>query len=69
VTLIVWVLIVHWTLAGTDHPIEVYQTEADCVGLGIYRLEHTSRVSPKGGETFRCVKTSMTEEEVTFHDF
>lgn len=60
-TAVVWVLIVHWTLAGTDRPIEIYRTEGDCVSLGIYRWEHTLHVSPEGGETFRCVKKGLVE--------
>jgi hypothetical protein len=58
---IVWVLVAHWILSGTDHPIEIYQTEGDCVGVGIYRMEHTSRVTPEGGETFHCVRKGLID--------
>ncbi len=53
---IVWILVVHLTLSGTEHLTEIYQTEGDCVSLGIYHLAHTPHVSPKGGETYSCGK-------------
>ncbi len=57
--LIVWIVVVHWAFNGTTHPIEVYQTEGDCVSLGIYRREHTPHVTPKGGETLTCEKYKL----------
>jgi hypothetical protein len=60
--LIVWVLVVHSMLSGTDDPTAIYQTQGGCVGVGIYNFEHTPRVSRKGDqETASCVRKGLID--------